>query len=62
MQKNLKKLQDIKIYPEWNVNVQTKFMMYLYNAIKIYPEWNVNTDDSQGKLLSMKLKSIQSGM
>ena len=34
--------QDIKIYPEWNVNVFVVGSCCLVKRIKIYPEWNVN--------------------
>ncbi|EFH93270.1 hypothetical protein HMPREF0391_10928 [Finegoldia magna ATCC 53516] len=39
----LKKEKDeIKIYPEWNVNENSEFTFNRLNGIKIYPEWNVN--------------------
>ena len=34
----------IKIYPEWNVNVEDREEEKKYLLIKIYPEWNVNIE------------------
>ena len=33
---------EIKIYPEWNVNISWFGGADLSKMIKIYPEWNVN--------------------
>ena len=32
----------IKIYPEWNVNMDSEDKEFIRDLIKIYPEWNVN--------------------
>ena len=32
----------IKIYPEWNVNLDICYQKGYVDYIKIYPEWNVN--------------------
>ena len=34
----------IKIYPEWNVNIESEDSEKTVYGIKIYPEWNVNFD------------------
>ena len=54
---------EIKIYPEWNVNAIMLNYPLPCGYIKIYPEWNVN------RLLHLnmftkviELKSTQSGM
>ena len=33
---------EIKIYPEWNVNLDFVQRLSVLDIIKIYPEWNVN--------------------
>ena len=35
-------MRKIKIYPEWNVNVEIVDKIFMIGEIKIYPEWNVN--------------------
>ncbi len=37
-------MEKIKIYPEWNVNIQATIKECFVAVIKIYPEWNVNRD------------------
>ncbi len=34
----------IKIYPEWNVNLNSNLLPTSIIVIKIYPEWNVNEE------------------
>ena len=53
---------NIKIYPEWNVNVELRWLLVLSQFIKIYPEWNVNRITVIGNWDVARLKSIQSGM
>ena len=35
---------NIKIYPEWNVNIIHIYFVNYPSLIKIYPEWNVNNE------------------